>query len=886
MGLIRSSAARLLSLFRKQQLSAELDEEFIFHIERETEANIEKGISPEVARRQALIDFGSRENAGESCSEYHSHHLIETLLSDLRYAVRGLLRSPLFTLTVIVTLALGIGGNTALFSVVNALLVKSLPYQDGNRLIYVSEFWPHEPGVPGPPSPDYAAWRARGRTFERLEAYCTSASLNVVGAGEPARFDTTQVSPGFLNLLGVRLTLGRHFSKEEGEPGGLPTVLLSHKIWRNRFDSSSDVLGKQIEIDGNMRTIIGVLPRSFLFPDNGFGSELLLPLILDPNPNWSDRTFRLLRVLALPKPGISPEEMRKEFEDIVESTKSQEPAQFATMRKDMEVRVLPLRQRLSGDIRPLLFILQSAVAMVLLIGCLNVANLQIGRAFSRQKEIAIRTSLGATRARIARQLLTESSLLGLLGGVAGLGIGAWSLPYVRSFLPPKLHLADAAHIDWTVLTFTMFAGVATGIVTGLASMVVVYRANLSDTMKGGGRSARVNVRHGLRKALVIAEVAIAVVLLAGSGLLIRSFLRLRAINPGFDPRNVLTLRVELPDKKYPTAEKQIAFFSQLVERAQALPQITGVAVASGLPLIGSNSGVGVVIAGRPAPPPGGAPVVPLTSVSVAYFEALSIPLLYGRPFTGQDHEGSPLVVLVNQAFAQQFFAGRDAVGERLKFGSVSRGPWYEIVGVVGNVQQDHLRSADLPNIYVPFRQYPDGSMLLILKATGLQPVSAIDGVKSIHEVDPGLPVDEIATMEMRMADTISADRANMILMGIFGAVALALAIVGIFGVIAYFVSHRSHEIGIRMAVGARPCDVLWLVLRPGAVMTITGIAIGMALAFGCTRVLRTSLYGVSTNDAFTLVTVAATFLFVALVACYIPARRAARIDPITVLRVD
>ena len=808
-----------------------------------------------------------------------------SLLHDVRYALRQLRNSPGFTAVAISTLALGIGANTALFSVVNALLLRGLPYRDASHLIYIGEFWPHEP-VDNPPSPDFIAWRTRGHTFAQLEAYGRGGTAVLSGAAEPERINTTNITSGFLNLLGVSPALGRKFAAEEDRPGGERAVILSYRFWQSRFASSPNVIGRSIELDGAPTIIVGVLPASFVFPDNNFSPDLLMPMQLDPTPGWIEKNLRMLRVLARPQPGVSPETMRREFDAIVQSTAAQEPPQFITMRKGMRITAIPLRERLSGEVRPLLLTLQVVVGMILLIACLNVANLQIGRAVVRQQEMALRTSLGATRARIARQLLSESVLLSLIGGFAGVGLGAWGLRFLRAFLPQNLHLINTAHLDIGVLSFTMTIAVLAGALAGVAPVVAACRVSPNEILKEGSSRSTTGGHHRLRGILVVTQVAVAVILLTGAGLLIRSFVQLRTVDLGFAPGNVLTLHIPLAGQKYSSVESQIHFSSQLLQQAQAIPGVQDAAIGTGLPVVGATNGVGAVVEGKPAPPPGGAPDVDLTQVSASYFHTLAIPLLRGRLFTEQDREGSPPVVVVNQSFAERFFPDQPAIGKHVKFGSMSKGPWYEIVGTVGNVRQEHLRSADSPNIYVPYRQNSWDNMFLILKLGAPGVVSAAQGVRVVHTLDPDQPVDDIATMEARLSNSITADHANMQLMGIFSLVAMMLAAVGIFGVLAYFVSRRTHEIGIRIALGAQRKDVLWLVIGPGMGMIIAGIVIGILGALGLTRFLRSLLYGISVYDPVTLAAVSVVFFCVGLAASYIPARRAMETDPMVALRYE
>jgi putative ABC transport system permease protein len=881
----------LRNLFRRDRVERDLDQEVRAYRDMLADEKVQHGMTQKDAERAARIELGGIEQVKEQVRAGRAGAWLDALAADLRYAFRTLRRNPGFAAVAVITLALGIGANTALFSAVNALLLRALPYKEADRLVYVTEFWPHEPYAPGPPSPDFINWRANARAIEDIQAYGGGGAVTLTTGADAARIPGTMVTAGLLDMIGVRPALGRNFTPAEDLPGAPPVAILGYSVWQRRFGGSSDVIGKQIELDGVGREVVGVLPASFVFPDNNFGQELLLPMGLDPNPGWRERSLRLLRVIARAKAGVTPEALHAEFLDLLRHTASEEPPQFVTMRKDMEVRVIPLRQWLAGDVRPALLVLQAAVAMVLLIGCLNVANLQIARGISRRKEMALRTALGAGRARITRQLLTEGLLLGSLGGVVGLALGYWALNLMRSFLPASLHLADTIRIDPRVLAFTLAIAVASGVMSGLAPVLAATRTRLDEALKeGSSRTTEPGSHHHLHRVLVIAEVAIAMVLLAGSGLLIRSFVRMASLNPGFDPgispESVLTLRIALPARKYATDQSRTGFYSQLVERATALPGVQNAAIGGGLPLIGTLTRVGTWFEGRAAPPPGGRPSISLAGVSSGYFQALRIPLRQGRAFNDADGEDTSRVVIVNQAFADQFFPGQDAIGKNITFAAGN--DLNEIVGIAGNVRQQGLRTEASPTMYVPYRQsqFPETEMLLILRS-GLPPAGlSAAAVSAVRSIDPDVPVYDVATMRDRLAEALSTQRANTALMGVFAAVALLLAAIGIFGVIAYMVSRRSLEIGIRMALGAQHQDVMKMVLGHGMILALRGITIGLIGALAATRALRSLLFETSPSDPWTLTAAAGLFAGVAAAACYIPARRAVSVDPMTTLRHD
>ncbi len=884
--MIKQFLRRLTHIMRLRRFDGDLLEEMQLHLDLRQAELRKAGLSSANARSQARRNFGGILRVQEESRETWGWNTVETLAQNLRYALRQSIDNPGFTLITVLTLALGIGANTALFSVVNTLLLRELPYKDASNLVYVTEYWPHEPVVPGPPSPDYANWRAHAQLADHIAAYGGgAAALTLTGGGEPERIQGTMVTAQFLDLIGVRLALGRNFTAQEDVSGGTPAVILSHRLWQRRFGSSPEVIGKLIELDGTSRMIVGVLPTDFVFPDNNFSDEFLVPMALPPDPNWGDgRNFRLLRVIAHLKKGATSEGLLSELAAILRSTAAMEPPQIVTMRRDMEIRITPLRQWISGDVRLIVLVLQASVAFVLLICCLKVANLQIARSISRRKEMALRAALGAGRGRITGQLLTESLLYAFAGAGSGVLLGYFGLKHVRAFLPANLHLADAIRIDATVLAFTVSIAAIAGVVTCLAPILAISRIELNETLKEGtSRTTQTGSHHRLHGALVIAEVALAIVLLAGAGLLIRTFLHLTSLDPGFDRNGVLTLRMSVPLRKYPNEEAVTGFYSQVLEKAAAIPGVQHAAVSSGLPVTGTYGAAGMSLQGGPPVPPGGRPSIPVATVSTDYFRAMGIPILRGRGFAETNREHAPLVAIVNQAFADKFFGGENPLGKRIEVGTRD-GSWREIVGIAGNVRQQGQRLVDPFIIYLPYRQFSSREMVLVLKSgLGAKTLTAAarNGVQS---VDPNQPVYDAATMEERLSDSLSAQRANMVLMGIFAAMAFLLAAIGIFGILSYFVSRRSHEIGIRLALGARPGDVTKMVLTHGMTLTAAGIFIGLLGALAAMRILRTLLAGVSPNDPVTLVAVPVLFAGIAAAACLIPARRAARVDPLVSLR--
>ena len=874
----------LRNLFRRSRFERDLDQEIRTFADMLADEKARSGMTRAEAERAARIELGGIEQVKEQVRDSRTGAWLDQLAADLRYAYRALGRNPGFAAVTVLTLALGIGANAALFSAVNALLLGDLPYKDANRLMYVTEFWPHEPTVPGPPAPDFTNWHANSRLADRIEAYGGGAAVNLTGAGEPEHIAGTMVTAGFLEMIGLRPELGRNFTEQE-DSSGTPVVMLGHRLWERHFGSSPDVIGRQIQLDGVARTVVGVLPASFAFPDNNFGQDLLLPMELLLKPGWRERNFRLVRVIAHARPGVTPEALRTELFELLRRTAQDEPPQFVTMRKDMEVRVVPLHQWLSGDVSRPVLVLQAAVGLVLLIGCLNIANLQIARGIARRKEMAVRAALGAGRGRIARQVLTEALLLSSIGGAAGLAMAYGSTNLLRRFLPPNVHLADNIRIDHRVLVFTLAVAILSGILTGLAPFLAAGRTRLHHILKEGANRTTEAVTHPRwNRVLVIAEIAVAMVLLAGSGLLMRSFVHMALLDPGFDPEGVLTMRLALPERKYATDLARAAFYGELRERAAAIPGVHSVAVGGGLPLIGTRSLAGVWPLERPAPPPGGRPSVPIAGVSPAYFATLGISLLQGRAFTDGDREDTPGVAIVNQAFADQFFPGEQAIGKRISVAGADN--QNEIVGIAGNVRQQGLRAAAVPTVYVPYWRLPETEELLILHSS-LPPSALLAAAAgAVRALDPDVPIYDAASMQERLSEALSSQRANMTLMGVLAALALALSGIGIFGVIAYLVNGRSLEFGIRMALGARHADVLKMVVGHGMLLALAGIVLGLAGALAAAHAMRSLLFEVSSSDPWALAAAAILFLAVAGSACYLPARRVLRVDPMVTLRHD
>ncbi|MCI0408155.1 MAG: ABC transporter permease [Acidobacteria bacterium] len=806
-----------------------------------------------------------------------------TLLQDVRYGLRMLLKNPGFTVVAVLTLALGIGANSTLFSVVNSVLLRPLPFPNPGRLVAVWEFVPEKGWYREPFSfPDFADWREQTKSFEKMAAYTYVGAT--LGEGGDAEFvGGAAVSADLFPILSARPRLGRVFTAEEDRPGAARAVILGHGLWERRFHSSPEVLGQTILLDGESCTVVGVMPETFNFPIGGSPRSYWVPLTTDPDTRERVelRGNHYLRAVGLLKEGIGPLQAEADLDTIARRLETAYPGTNHLMR----ARVLPLHEELVGDVRPALLVLLGAVGFVLLIACANIANLLLARASSRQKEIAIRAALGAGWGRIARQLLVESLLLSLAGGALGLLVAIWGVDFVVRLAPGPIPRIGEIGLDVRVLAFTLGVSLLTGILSGLAPALRSARASLDpDLREGRGGEAEGWRRNRVRALLVVSEVALSLVLLAGAGLMLRTFQRLSGVDPGFKPENVLTVSVSLPNASYPNGAQRIAFVDRLLERVGAVPGVRSAATVFTLPLGGSNRSNSFRIPDRPQAPEGD-PDANYRTISPGYLVSMGIPLLKGRAFTAQDGATTPAVALVNETFARRFFPGEDPIGKVIETdedGTRRR----EIVGVVGDVRFDSLDSHLEPEYYVPYPQAPETSVTLVVRAAKDPSSLAPTLREQVRALDPSLPLYAVRTMEEYLAASVADRRVIALLLGSFAAVALALAATGLYGVLAYSVSRRTREIGIRVALGARPADVLKLVVAQGMLLTVAGLGIGLAGGLLLTRFLSGLLFGVRPTDPLTFAGVSALLAGVALLACYLPARRAARVDPVTALHYE
>jgi putative ABC transport system permease protein len=866
----------------RRRAEAELDEEIRAHLELETEQNIEAGMSPEEARHAALRAFGNVALSKENSRMMWGLRWFERLWQDVRFGARTLAKNPGFTAVAVAALALGIGANSAIFSVVNTVLLRPLPFKDPGRLVMVWEKGnADEFPINSTSAANFIDWRDQSRVFEGV-AVMRRASFNLTGAGEPVRVDGRRVSTNMFRLLGVEPQLGRAFLPEEDDPGATGVVILSHGLWQRRFGSDPGVVGAPVNMNGRSYTVVGVMPPQFQFPSRQ--DELWVPIAFNPQ-EATNRGNNSYEVLGRLRPGVSLEQAQAEMNAIAARLKQQYPD---VVKSDASV-VVSLHEQMVGDIKPALLVLLGAVGFVLLAACANVANLLLARAAVRRKEIALRTALGAGRLRLVRQFLTESLLLAALGGAAGLLLSFWGVNLLKSFIPENISEVSAVNVDGRVLVFTLLVSLATGLIFGLVPAAQASNFDLNEMLKEGGRDSSFGrAGNRVRGLLVIAEVAVSLVLLVGAGLLINSFMRLRHLDPGFRADDLLTMSVVLPQQKYPDHARRSAFFSELTSRVGALPGVRSAAVTNWIPLTMQGDTFGVSVEGRPDPGPDKRPDVITRVISPGYFNTMGIQLLRGRQFDEQlDREDSMPVAVVSETTARRLWPGEDPLGKRIQPGNADPDGWIEVVGVVNDVRQFELTSEPRLQMYLPYVQFQWFVPRQLVVKTGVEPASLAAAVrKAVWELDKDQPVSDVRTMEEVLSASIARQRFSTLLLGVFAALALALAAVGIYGVMSYAVAQRTREIGIRMALGAQAGSVLRLMLRQGLKLASAGVVLGLAGALLLTRLMSSMLFGVSATDPLTLATISLVLVGVTLLASYVPARRAARVDPLIALRYE
>ncbi|HKV26169.1 MAG TPA: ABC transporter permease [Candidatus Acidoferrum sp.] len=869
---------------RRKRLLDDLAADIQEHLDRETQDNIARGMSPEEACYAARRKFGNVTQVMEDTREVWIARWKVALYQDVRFALRMLRKNPVFTAIAVLTLALGIGANTAIFTIVDAVLLRPFAYPEPSRLVLVFAVPLQQPdALSAFSSRDFNELREHNSVFADVAGNAFH-DLTLTGAGGPAIVNTADVTPEIFPLLGAKPFLGRALLPEDGKLGAAPVALISESLWRSRFGSNPDLLGHSINLDMRPFTVVGILPAGFRYPDGAPHQDVWIPIAQDPlfGPLLLRPGSRALGAIARLNPNVTLEQAQTEMKWIG----ARFAGEFANQDSGFTIRVVPYCEFVVGDVKSALLILLGAVGLVLLIACANIANLLLSRATSRAKEIAMRVALGAGRGRIVRQLLTESVLLALFGGIAGLLLAAWGVSSLGAFLPSGLTQINSIHINGWVLVFALLLSFSAALVFGLAPALLAAPSDLrSSISEGGRRTGHRRARH-LRSSLAIAEISIATVLLIAGGLLIRSFALVSSVHPGFDPSNVVRAEVSLPQFQYSTPQQWTEFTQELLLHLHALPGLHDSAVGAPLPM--DRQGAATFpfsIVGNPPLPPGKSNTADYATVSPEYFRVMRIPLMRGRLFSDQDSSSNPKVAIISEALARRYFTNQDPLGRQMKFGfppntDVSR----EVVGVVGDVRDVSLSRKPGPIMYVPFAQAPlYGAEVVARSSLNVSAVAA--GIRqAVNSMDKNLPVTDVESFPEALGASVAQERFRTFLLSSFSLLALILAAIGIFGVISYSASQRSHEIGVRVALGAQRRDVLRLILGQGGRLALLGLGVGVLAALLLTRLMASLLYGVSPTDPLTFGAVIALLFGVALAACYFPARRAMSVDPLVALR--
>jgi len=881
--------ARLAGLGLSPARELEIIEELSQHLQDGYEQELDRGATEDEAQWESLgrelkqVERRVPQNPVAMGTDTKTS-IMGDIAQDLRYGLRTLRKNPGFTSVAVLALALGIGANSAIFSVVNTVLLQPLPYKNPAQLVMLWENATHLGFPKNTPSPaNFLDWRGQNTVFTGMAAMAPK-NFNLTGVGEPERLDGRRVSANLFDLLGVQPRLGRGFLPREDTPGA-HVVILSHGLWQRRFGSDPRIIGQALNLNGESYSVVGVMPPGIDLPGfDNWKDQLWVPIAF-PSEEAQSRGNHYLEVIARMKPGVTLKQAKAEMETIAARLAQQYPKE--NLRIGTVVN--PLHEEVVGDIRPALLVLLGAVGFVLLIACANVANLLLARAAVRQKEIALRLALGASRSRLTRQFLTESVLLALLGAAVGLMFAFAGLRILKTFIPDTISQADSIGIDANVLVFTALVAVVTGLVFGLAPAAQASNFNLNETLNEGGRDAAGGSKGArLRGLLVIAEVAVSFVLLIGAGLLINSFLHLRNVDPGFRADHLLTAKIDLPELKYPDKEHRIPFLDEVLRRVNTLPGVESAALAGNLPLTYNGDSMYIAVEGIPDPPTDQQMDVIYRAIGPGYFSAMGIPLVRGRDFTDQDTTETGYTVVVSEKLAQHFWPGQDPIGKRLKPGSTaSDSPWRDVIGVVKDVRQNDFLAAPKMQMYMSYRQLKSLAPNALVVRTRVEPMSLATALRNaVWAVDKDQPVSNIDTMEHIVAGAVARQRFSTMLLGIFATLALMLAAVGIYGVMSYSVAQRTHEIGIRMALGARRSDVLKMTVKQGLKLVAIGVVIGLVAAFVLTRVMASLLFGVSTTDPVTFFSISLVLMGVAMLASYIPALRATKVDPMVALRAQ
>jgi predicted permease len=885
---LRIILSRLRGLFLSEKIHNEIDEEMQFHVDMRTDENIRQGMAPEEARRAAQLKFGQMSRISELGYDVRGGGWLESIWQDARYSFRMLWKSRVFAFVAVIALALGIGANSAIFSVVNAVLLKPLPFAEQERLVVI---WKRDRTANNPfvelSVPEFLDWQKQTGVFENIAAMPTTVygyGYTVTGRGEPFQVESARVSASFFPTLGARAALGRTFTEEEDRPGAPLTVILSHRLWQSHFNGDPKVVGQQVTLRGANYTIIGVMPREFEFPK---GADIWAPLTASMSQRAiENRGAVFLQAIGRLKPGATIEQANTELNTITARLANQYPE---TNAAGHQVVVTPLAQHIFGNARPALHLLMAASLLLLLIACVNIANLLLARATARRREIAVRAALGASRARLLRQFITESMVLAFIGGSCGILLAFWLVNLLVYLAPADIPRIDTVNVTGTVVAFTFLITLLTVAIFGIAPALAASKIELNESLKeGSSKVAGTRQSERLRSVLVIAEVAITLVLLIGASLIVRSFLNLRQVPLGFDPQNVLTLQLSLQGQQYREVSARRDFFKSLLERLESQPGVVAAGAVLIRPLEGTigwdmpyaTEGQSLDEANRN--------VVPNYEVITPhYFRAMSIPLIKGRDFSEEDTDESQPVIIISETMARRIFAaGSDPIGQRIRLEpSDPESKWRTIVGVVGDVRYRELGDVRF-DVYVPYRQSPVVFRYLTIRTSSDPQTFAATVRREVAALDPTQAVTDVKTMEQLVDRSLSRPRFNMILLGFFALLAALLASIGMYGVMSYSVTQRTKEIGIRIALGAQKRDVLKLIVRRGLKLTLIGIVMGATGAFLLTHVMTSLLFGVSPTDPLTFISVGGLLFIVALLACYLPAVRATKVDPLITLRYE
>ena len=881
---VQKLSTLLRSLFRRNAVEQELSSELRFHIERQVQENVSAGMTPQEARRTAMRDFGGVEKFKEECRDTRRANYVENLLQDIRYGLRMLRKSPSFTFFAVGVLALGIAANSAIFSIADDVLLRPLPYRDANRLVMVWEDssafgFPKDTPAPG----NFADWRARNQVFEDMAALSYSGYFNLTGSGTPEALEGRSVTANLFSVLGVSPALGRDFRPEDDVPGAFSVAILSHGLWLRRFGGDPNIVGKDILLNHEKCTIIGVIKRGLPFPDRE--TELWVPIRFTKE-DLANHGSHYLQVVARLKTGVLLKAANADLSVIAKQLEKEHPESNAKVG----AFAVSLREEVAGDVRPAILMLVGAVCFVLLIACANVANLVLSRATGRRRELAMRLALGATRVRIIQQMLTESILLAVFAGAAGLLLSVWCTKFLATLIPDGIAPMTGTGVDGRVLLFTLAVSLATGILFGIIPASRVSQFRLAHSLQqGGGRGGVGAGGHKLRNALVICEVALAIVLLAGAALLIRSLQNLYHLDPGFRADHVLVMRTSLPFPKYEDFARRTSFYDQVLAKVERLPGVVAAGYTTWVPLTNWGGATGITIEGKPEPAPGNLLIPNIRIISKDYMRTLRMKLIEGRLLERSDAAGTLPVALINQTMAKNYWAGENPIGKRFKRGAYKENsPWITVVGIVGDVHQAGLDRPARAEMYLPYQQLDFGydPEYLAVRTSG-DPMALAEIVRQqIWSVDKEQPVAGVMPLEDLVDENLASRKMQASLLGGFAGLALLLVTLGIYAVLSFAVSQRTQEIGVRVALGAQPGDVLRMIFSQGFRLFLIGAAIGLVAAFALSRAMEHLLYGVSAYDPVSFAGVTILLAAVALLACYIPARRATRVDPLVALRYE